>query len=271
MRLAAYLERVGFEGTPRADLDTLRRLHRAHVLAIPYENLDVQLRRPVSLDARDVYEKLVERRRGGWCYEMCGLLAWALEEIGFRVTRMEGAVWRAQLGEISVGNHLVLRVDLERPYLADVGLGDGILEPVPLAVGPIRQGWLEFRLEQLGESWWRFHNHPHGAAPSFDFRNAPGRAETFAAQCERLQTDPASNFVLNAVCKRHVPDRIEELRGRTRRTVRDTGVEQRLLESADEYVDTLARVFGLDLPEAASLWPCIVARHEELFGARPPS
>ena len=269
MKLAAYLERIGFEGTPHPDLDTLRRVHRAHVLAIPYENLDVQLRRSVGLDVRDVYEKLVLRRRGGWCYELCGLLAWALEEIGFRVTRMEGAVRRAELGEVAIGNHLVLRIDLDRPFLADVGLGDGLVEPVPLEVGPIRQGWLAFRLEQLGECWWRFHNHPHGAASSFDFRNAPGSPATFAAQCSRLQSDPASNFVLNAVCKRHLPDRIEELRGRTRRTVRATGVEQRTLDSADEYVDTLSRVFGIDLPEAATLWPRILARHAELFEARP--
>ncbi len=269
MKLAGYLQRIGFAGTPRPDLDTLRRVHRGHVLAIPYENLDVQLRRPLSLDPRDAYEKLVERRRGGWCFEMCGLLAWALQEIGFQVTCMAGAVWRAQRGDVAIGNHLVLRVDLDRPFVADVGFGDGMIEPTPLAPGPIQQGWLAFRLEPLGDGWWRFHNQPHGAAPSFDFRDAPARSEVLAAQSMRLQTDPASGFVLNAVCKRHFPDRIEELRGRTRRTVSAGGVEQRLIESADEYVDALARVFGIELPEAADLWPRVVARHDELFGAQP--
>lgn len=268
MKLSAYLDRVGFEGTPRPDRDTLRRLHRAHVERIPYENLDVQLGRPVSLEPREIFAKLVLRRRGGWCFEMCGLFAWALEEIGFRVTRMAGAVRRAQVGDASVGGHLVLRVDLERPYLADVGFGDGLVEPVPLEAGPIRQGFLEFRLEPIADGWWRFHNHPRGGAPSFDFRPEPGPSELFAAKCRQLQTDPNSTFVLNAICQRHFPDRIEQLFGRTRRTVRADGVEVSLLDSADAYVDALARVFELELPEATSLWPKILARHEALFGAR---
>ncbi len=266
MKLSAYLERVGFEGTARPDLDTLRRLHRGHALRIPYENLDVQLGRPVSLEPRDIFAKLVERRRGGWCFEMCGLLAWALEEIGFQVTRMAGAVRRAQFGDTTVGNHLVLRVDLERPYLADVGFGDGLVEPTPLEAGPIRQGYLEFRLESCADGWWRFHNHPRGGAPSFDFRAEPAHGEVFAAQCRRLQTDPGSTFVQNAICQRHFPDRIEQLFGRVRRTVRADGVEQHLLDSPDAYVDALARVFGLELPEARALWPRILARHAELFG-----
>lgn len=267
MKLSAYLERIGFEGTPRPDLDTLRRMHRGHLERIPYENLDVQLGRPVSLEPGDIFEKLVERRRGGWCFEMCGLLAWALEEIGFRVTRMAGGVRRAQFGDAMLGNHLVLRVDLDRPYLADVGFGDGMVEPAPLEAGPIRQGFLELRLEAMADGWWRLHNHPRGTAPSFDFRSEPGSRELFAAKCRQLQTDPGSTFVQNAICKRHFPDRIESLLGRVLRTVRADGVEERVLDSADAYVETLARVFGLDLPEAAPLWPRIAARHEALFGS----
>jgi N-hydroxyarylamine O-acetyltransferase len=172
MNLRAYLDRVHFAGTPRVDLVTLRAIHRGHLAHIPYENLDVALGRRVSIDIAPIFEKMVVRRRGGWCYEMNGLLAWALEEIGFKVTRMAGGVMRVAHGEAKVGNHLVLRVDLDLPYLADVGFGDGMLEPVPIAAHTFRHDFLDYRLEDLGEGWWRFHNHPLGGAPSFDWPTA---------------------------------------------------------------------------------------------------
>jgi N-hydroxyarylamine O-acetyltransferase len=264
VKLASYLQRVGFAGVPRVDVDTLSRLHRSHLEAIPYEALDVQLGRPVSLELPRIYEKLVERGRGGWCYEMCGLFGWALEEIGFRVTRVAGGVARSLFGDFAVGNHLVLRVDLDRPYLADTGFGEGLVEPVPIEPAEIRQRFLVFRLEALPEGWWRLHNHPNGGPPSFDFRLEPAAPGVLEAKCEWLQTNALSPFVQNAVCQRHFPDRLELLRGKVLRTVRAAGVAQRTLASPDEYVDVLRRVFALDLPEAASLWPRIEARHAEL-------
>jgi N-hydroxyarylamine O-acetyltransferase len=264
VKLATYLERVGFEGAPRPDLETLRRLHRNHLEAIPYEALDVQLGRPVSLELPRIYEKLVERGRGGWCYEMCGLFGWALQEIGFSVTRVAGGVGRSLFGEFAVGNHLVLRVDLDRPYLADTGFGEGLVEPVPIEPAEIRQRFLVFRLEELADGWWRLHNHPHGGPPSFDFRPEPAPPALLAEKCAWLQTNALSPFVQNAVCQRHFPDRLELLRGKVLRTVRAEGVAERTLASADEYVDVLRSVFALDLPEAASLWPRIEARHAEL-------
>jgi N-hydroxyarylamine O-acetyltransferase len=266
--LERYLARIGFAGTPRVDVDTLRRLHRAHLDAIPYENLDVQLGRPVSLELPRVYEKIVERRRGGWCYEMCGLFGWAIGEIGFPVTRVAGGVARAIFGDFSVGNHLVLRVDLERTYLADVGFGDGFVEPVPVEAGAFRQRFLSFRMEELDDGWWRLHNHPHGAAPSFDFRLEPAPPGLLEEKCSWLQANPLSPFVQNAVCQRHFPDKLELLRGKVLRTVSADGVAERELGSADEYVGVLADVFGLELPDAASLWPRIEKRHAELFAPR---
>ena len=91
MNLAAYLARIGHTGPVQPDLATLRAVHRAHHFAIPYENLDVQLKRPVVTDPAAAFDKIVTRRRGGWCYEMNGVLGWALAEIGFNVTyRMSG-------------------------------------------------------------------------------------------------------------------------------------------------------------------------------------
>lgn len=266
MKLAAYLDRIGYNGPVAPDLATLKAVHRAHHFAIPYENLDVQLGRPVVTDPAIAYDKIVTRRRGGWCYEMNGVLGWALGEIGFSVTRMMAGVRREQDGDIAISNHLILRVDLEDgPWMADVGFGDGPLDPYPIAAGRIA-GDFPCRLEAMDEGWWRLHNHARGGAPSFDFQVAPADEQAMADRCHWLQTDPASGFVQNAVVQRHQPGRLLLLRGRTLRTLTATDAADRLITDAEDYVATLNADFALDLPEAATLWPSIQARHEALFG-----
>ena len=122
---------------------------------------------------------------------MNGLLAWALEEIGFKVTRMAGGVMRVVHGDANVGNHLVLRIDLDRPYLADVGFGDGMLEPVPIKEHLFRHDFLDYRLEDLGDRWWRFHNHPLGGAPSRPSRPVRPDPDDARADVPARDPDPA--------------------------------------------------------------------------------
>ncbi|MDP3855164.1 arylamine N-acetyltransferase [Phenylobacterium sp.] len=263
----AYLDRVGFSGPARADLATLTALHRGHLRSIPYENLDVQLGRPMTLDTGAAFDKLVTRRRGGWCYEMNGLLGAVLQEIGFSVTRMAGSVSRGERGDRPLGNHLVLRVELDRPYIADVGFGDGILEPFPMSFGDLDCAGYSFRLEDLDGKWLRFHNHANGGAPYFDFTLAPASPDELGATCRWLSTSPESIFVQTALAFRHTPDGIVALLGRAHRRIRPDGKETTLLNSAEEFVAVLKQDFGLDVPEAAAAWPAIRAKHEELFGA----
>ena len=271
MDIQAYLDRVGFTGVPRPDLATLQALHRGHSLAIPYENLDVQLGRPLTTDPAAAFDKIVGRRRGGWCYEMNGVLGAILAEIGFRVTRLAGCAMRRERGELATANHLVLRVDLpEGPWIADVGFGDGPRDAYPLREGPVVSGGFECRLERLDADWWRLTNHPFGGAPDFDFTLEPADEAVLAAKCHELQTAPDSGFVLNAVAQRHQEGEIRLLRGRTFRRITPAGLAQEtLIADADAFVALLAAEFALDLPEAATLWPRIAARHEELFAKAP--
>jgi len=267
MNLAAYLARIGHTGPVAPDLATLRAIHRAHHFAIPYENLDVQLKRPVTTDPAAAYDKIVTRRRGGWCYEMNGVLGWALAEIGFKVTRMMAGVRREHDGDLAISNHLILLVDLaEGPWLADVGFGDGPVDPYPIVPGPLDAGLFAYSLEALDQTWWRLRNHPAGGAPSFDFQIAPADEQAMADRCDWLQSDPESGFVQNAVVQRHRPDRLLMLRGRSLRTLAPGRDETRLIADAEDYVATLKTDFDLDLPEAATLWPAILARHQTLFG-----
>ena len=263
MDLDQYLERIGYGGPIAVDEACLAAIHRHHALAIPYENVDVQLRRPLDLDPARIFDKLVTRRRGGWCYEMNGLLGQALVAVGFRVTRLAGGVMRSITGDMALGNHLVLRVDLDEPWIADVGLGDGALEPMRLEAGPIDQGARSFALETLGPGEWRFRNHEGAIPPDFDFTETPDEPR-LARTCTQLQDDPSSLFRQNLIVMRPVGDAgTHTLLGRVYTA---PGAEKRIIGDASELEALLNDVFGIDDAELRALWPAVAARHAELFG-----
>lgn len=271
MQLSRYLRRIGYDGAVAADLATFSAIHRAHALSLAYENLDVQFKRPVTREPSAAFDKIVTHRRGGWCYEMNGLLGWALEEIGFDVTRLAGAVMRDAAGDGVIGNHLVLLVRIEdEEFIGDVGFGDGLIDPVPLREGPTAGNPLRCQLRSVGGGWWRYVNDPRSGGPTFDFNRVVTDETLLEQRCRYLQSDPASPFVQNAVVQRWTEDAHLSLRGRILRTLTPHHETKTLISDAEDYVAALKNTFGLDLPEASSLWPKIRARHEEVFAGKDP-
>ncbi|MGC1524058.1 MAG: arylamine N-acetyltransferase [Steroidobacteraceae bacterium] len=270
MHLADYLRRIRFDGSARPDLATLKAIHRAHQHAIPFENIDVQLGRPVALDLEASYDKIVYRRRGGWCYELNGVMGWALEQIGFEVMRMSAGVMRVRTGDAQLGNHLCLLVRLDQRYLVDVGFGGSLAEPLPLRASEREDPPYRVELSELVGGYWRFSETAHGDGDpfSFDFRAAPADEALLARKCQFLQSDPASPFIQNLVVQRRTADTHVSLRGRVLATTHTTRIDKKWLNSADELGATLRDRFDLDIPEAASLWPSICARHETLFAGK---
>lgn len=264
MNLHAYLNRIGYRGDLRADLDTLTRLHRAHLMSIPYENLNIHLGRTLTLDESDFFDKLVTQRRGGWCYEMNGLFAWALREIGFDVSLLASEVGRSGQSPDIQRDHLILLVQLDRPYLADVGFGNGILEPLPLAVGDYQQMYFHYRLAFDG-TYWHFTNQQHGVSgPGFDFILQPYMLPDFAQRCHELQTLPESGFVRTTVSYRFTQGGYVSLRGAVLRTITIAGVDERIVESETAYRQALVDHFELHFSDddISHLWERVWARHQ---------
>lgn len=261
VRLGRYFARIGYDGPRTATLDVLRAVHRAHLLAIPYENLDIHLGRPLTLDRDAAFAKIVDQGRGGWCYEMNGTLGRVLETVGFDVRYVAGAANRAITGAAADDNHLVLIVTLDRPYIVDAGFGDGFLDPLPLEPGRYRQGFVEFGVSCDGD-WWRVHNHQYGGAESFDFTLAPRTLESFAAKCHELQTSPESSFVKSTVCERWEPGGLVILRSATFREVSASGVQDRVITDGGEYARVLRERFGLAPDGLDALWPKVWTRHQ---------
>jgi len=133
--VSAYLARINYSGSTVPTCETLRSLHHAHLLTVPFENLDIGLGRPIVLDEDALVRKIVERRRGGFCYELNGAFAALLQAMGFRVSLLSARVSREAGGESPEFDHLTLRVDLKHPWLADVGFGELFLEPLRIEDG----------------------------------------------------------------------------------------------------------------------------------------
>ena len=210
-----------------------------------------------------MFDKMVTGRRGGWCYEMNGLFAWALRELGFSVTLLASAVNREVQGDNAERNHLVLLVQLERPYLVDVGFGNGFLHPLPLEPGVHRQGFLDYQLAYR-DGRWTFANHAYGG-PGYDFTLQPHCLADFAGKSHELQTSPESGFVRVAVCHRFMSEGMLSLRGAILRTVTAAGARDETIEDEGAYHRLLRERFDLNLPEAevSRLWQIVWQKHLE--------
>ncbi len=153
MDIDAYLARLAYAGPTSPSVATLSALHLAHLFTVPFENLDIG-QRPIVLDEAAFFEKIVRRRRGGFCYELNGLFAALLRDLGFRVTLVSGRAANATGGFGPEFDHLALLVDLDERWLVDVGFGDSFLEPLRLHSREITiQRKREYRLDEAEGEW----------------------------------------------------------------------------------------------------------------------
>jgi N-hydroxyarylamine O-acetyltransferase len=268
VHLKEYLDRIAYSGPVGPTLECLTGIHRCQAFTIPYENLDIQLGRYLDRDWSRIYEKLVSQRRGGWCYETHELLFWALREIGFEATMVMAGVHRREFGDMKLGNHTAILVQLDQLYLADLGLGDGIRDPIPLLAGDHRQGRLLFRLEKIDSEYWRFHNHAFAYPYDFDFRIAPVDLALIDKRAHELQTDHGSVLAQNLVCQIMHAESITCLTGRVLREKSPEGTTKALVSEQD-FERILAEVFGIRDEAITSVWPKVEARHRLLFADQP--
>jgi len=252
--LSAYLARIGFRGASRPDLATLRSLHRAHIEAIPFENLDIQMGRPIELDATSLQTSLVSRRRGGYCFQQNGLFRLALTELGFTVHAREARVRLDSTGAVSPRTHMVLIVPIEgTDWLTDVGFGgNGIIEPLELhSSSSVQDGWT-YRVVHEG----RLHVLQRARADGWDDLYA--FADDDVAPIDYIvgnwftSTNPESRFVRTLTAQRMIGEVRHVLRNLSYSVAASGGEWQTRTLTRAELVPLLRDVFGLDVPEGAT-------------------
>ncbi len=218
MDLDAWLARIGYRGPLAVDAATLAGLQRAHLLAVPFENLDIHWGVPIALDLEVHYDKIVRRGRGGFCYELNGLFGWALATIGFPVTRLGAGVWKADAGDFSdPSSHLLLRVDLDGPWIADVGFGENYRTPLRLADGVVQeQPPRAYRLDRddAGRHVLSSRDETGAWTPGYRFADEARPLDWFAARCAWQQTSPDSHFTRKPLCSLATPTGRITLSGR---------------------------------------------------------
>ena len=247
--LSAYLRRIDYASDTSPTADTLARLHRAHLAAIAFENLDIVLGRGVDVELDSVQAKLVHRRRGGYCYEHALLFGAALERLGFAVDRLLARVG-GDVERPRPRTHMALRVRAGAGrWLADVGFGSGLLEPLSFdAGGAHTQGGWTFELSPTGAGSWELRERQ---AQEWVTRYSLDEQRLHAADVVMANhftsTYPRSPFVGQLVVVRRDADSTRQLIGR-RLTVThpDQSTDERRLGD-HEFADALREVFGLSL------------------------
>jgi N-hydroxyarylamine O-acetyltransferase len=251
--LEAYFERIGYAGARTPTIETLRELHLRHSESIPFENLNPLLKRPVNLDAESLQRKLVHERRGGYCYELNGLFALALDALGFRLTRLGArVVYLGDVNSFPPRTHMLLRVDLgDESWIADVGFGGMVLtSPIRLSVDvqqetphePFRiVRWRdEYLMEGLVREAW---------VPLYRFTLQEQAASDYELGNWYVSTHPSSLFVNFLVASRPAPGLRYALRNNELAIHRlGRGSERRTLASGAELRAALADLIQMQLP-----------------------
>jgi N-hydroxyarylamine O-acetyltransferase len=242
-RVADYLSRIGVRRPERLDADALRDLQRAHLFAVPFENLSLHLGESIVLDEDALLAKLLDRRRGGFCYELNGAFAALLTALGFRVSLLAARVFRED-GFGPPFAHLTLRVELEEPWLVDVGFGAfshhplrldatgeqpdpaGVFEVVPQAdeIEIVMDGRTAYRAERRERE-----------------------LRDFVPTCWWTETSPDSRFTQGLTCSLPTESGRVTLSGARLIETLDGEREERVLHGDAELLATYRERFGIDL------------------------
>lgn len=210
MDVQKYLSRIGFVGPTEPSLEMLQAVQTRHLMSVPFEDLTVHSGGRVQLELPLLYDKIVNRRRGGFCFENNGLFSWLLSQLGFQITVISGQVKSSITGRYGPPfDHLILMVTLEgRRWLTDVGFGvPGFSTPLSLEdSGPQQQGHRVYRIRKEGRmhflEWQQEEN--RGAdgdwVEIYKFTLDPRCLEDFTEMCQYHQSSPSSIFFCKSLC-----------------------------------------------------------------------
>jgi N-hydroxyarylamine O-acetyltransferase len=246
----AYLARIGIDQRPARNVEGLRLLQSRHLATVPFENLSVHLDEPISLDEDALLDKIVTRRRGGFCYELNGAFAALLRELGFSVTLLAG---RVVMLDGSLGppfDHLALRVDLGEPWLVDVGFGNHSRYPLWIGMGDAQQDPEgEFRViyQANGDLEVR-----RDGRPVYLLETRPRELADFAPMSWWQANSPQSHFTRSLTCSRTTPEgRITLARNLLIETSGGRRDERTLGD--DEILPAYLEHFGIELDRLPSI------------------
>ena len=204
----AYLDRIGVTDAMVREgpsLEFLRRLQNLHMLAIPFEDLDIPGQR-ITLDLKSIAKKVIESNRGGFCYELNGLFHWLLSSLGYKVEMVSARVYNERNMQFGRDfDHLALLVHINKRYLVDVGFGDSFRMPLPLPDGEVHDVSGHYRISQQDAETFEVRKLTGAWIPQYRFTTLTRRFEDFREMCDFHQDDPSSHFRTRMLCSIATP------------------------------------------------------------------
>jgi len=254
----AYLERIHFpiaEGSPKPSLHLLQRLHEAHLLTVPFENLSIHYGEPIVLQADKLFHKIVSQRRGGFCYELNGLFARLLQHFGFEVTLLSAGVANDAGIFGPEFDHLTLLIhQLEgADWLADVGFGASFRLPLRFEADmeQVDVDGKKYRLQRENEnqrtSWILQQLHENTWQSQYRFTLQSHELDDFTEMCHYQQTSPESHFTQKRICSLATPTGRITLSDLLLITTKEGQRSERMLASEEEYREVLKQRFEVVL------------------------
>ena len=254
MDVEQYLRRIEYVGSREPCSVALRGLHRQHLFTVPFENLDIALKTPIFLDLASLYDKIVRRHRGGFCYELNGLFCELLIALGFRVQMLSARVRRDDGGFGPEFDHMLLRVDLQEPWLVDVGFGDSFVDPIVFRAGGADQvNGHRYLVSPFGDEWQLLREDEKGKAPLYIFRDVPRQIGEYEEMSKFHQTSPESGFTKRWICSKATPDGRITVANRRLIIAGGGGREESVLGTDDEVRRCLSNHFGIEFDGSADL------------------
>lgn len=246
--VSACLNRINYHGSTEPTIETLRALHRAHLLTVPFENLDIHRAKPIVLNEAALFEKIVVNRRGGYCYELNGLLASLLRQMGFDVTMFSSNVIHGGIpAEI---DHLTLLIQLDERWIADVGFGDSSRLPLRLDFDGEQHGVdSTYRITHANDRWLLQRRlETNEWYDEYTFRLDPLTLDDFRDACVYYETSPESYFVQGRICSRATEDGRISLTDHELIVTRNGQRDETPIDGEQAFVRALSEHFGIQIP-----------------------
>lgn len=263
MNIEQYLERIGYTGVPATDIETLAALCDCHVRQVPFEDLDIQAGVPIRLNTAEFFDKVVIRRRGGYCYELNGLFCELLVQLGFRVHMLSARVANGKAYSPEY-DHMCLAVEAEGiQWLVDVGFGDFSLMPLKIDSSEVqsdgRKEYLVGKLEVEGKEYYSASRWNEGRGmyvSQYIFSLQPHALQDFAPRNQYQQTNAESHFMKTLMCSLPTENgRISMINNRMVYTKHGERYEEAIRDEAHRR-ELLRKYFKIEM--VAAVFKCVV-------------
>jgi N-hydroxyarylamine O-acetyltransferase len=253
MEIERYLERIGYKGNTRPTLELLTLLQKKHLLSVPFENLDIHYKVPIVLDTRDIFEKVITRRRGGFCYELNSLFGELLKSIGFDVKMISARVFNQEKQIFSPEfDHLAIIAKIDSiDYLTDVGFGEFAFTPLKIELNTIQDDERgAFMIERFDDRYYKVAKRVNeNWIPEYMFTLKERDLSAFEEMCQYNQTSALSHFTQNKFCSLATEKGRITVTANKIKITEGATVTELAITSEKEFLEALDRYFHIGLSD----------------------